>query len=281
MGRIQSGMDVYGSDGEKVGDVSDVTGSYVLVTKGFLFTKDIYIPTSAITGVEGDRVYISVSKDRVDSMGWDAAPAGGAGYGTASTGTAGTGAMGGGMVSPQELGGSAATGGDDYVVAQRVESAGTQPATTGTAGMTGAASVSDEDTLRVRRYEEELEAQKVEREAGRVRVTKDVVEEQRTLEVPVTREEVHVRSRQVDQPTGAVGADAFREGTIEVPIREEEVVLSKEVRVAEELEIEKRAVQETERVSGTVRREQVNIEQVGDVDVTGGTDTTTGGTTRR
>ena len=187
------------------------------------------------------------------------------------------------MVSPQELGGSAATGGDDYVVTQRVESAGTQPATSATTGMTGATSagVDDDDTLRVRRYEEELEAQKVEREAGRVRVTKDVVEEQRTLEVPVTREEVHVRSRQVDQPTGAVGADAFREGTIEVPIREEEVVLSKEVRVAEELEIEKRAVQETERVSGTVRREQVNIEQVGDVDVTGGTDTTTGGTTRR
>ncbi|MDP9350240.1 MAG: DUF2382 domain-containing protein, partial [Chloroflexota bacterium] len=59
--------------------------------------------------------------------------------------------------------------------------------------------------------------------------------------------------------------------------REEEVEVRKEVRVAEELEIDKTVVQDTERVTDTVRREEVHIDQVGDVDVEGGS---TGGTIR-
>ena len=258
--RIQNGADVYGSDGDKVGSVSEVGPNYVLVTKGFLFTKDIYIPTSAITGVEADWVYTNVTKDQVEGMGWDQPPAPSYGSGTTDS-HASTGQM------------TGATPGADY----------TATTTTGATGaIAGAdrADLTDEDTIRVQRHEEELRAGTVEREAGRVRVTKDVEEEQRTVEVPVTREEVHVRSRQVDQPTGAVGADAFREGTIEVPIREEEAVVNKEVRVAEELEIEKRAVQDVERVTDTVRRERVDVEQVGDVEVDPGTDTGRGGTTR-
>ncbi|MBA2362410.1 MAG: DUF2171 domain-containing protein [Chloroflexia bacterium] len=73
VGQIQNGWDVYGSDGDKIGDVGNLGPNYVLVMKGFLFTKDIYIPTSAITGIEHDRVYLNIAKDQVDSMGWDQA----------------------------------------------------------------------------------------------------------------------------------------------------------------------------------------------------------------
>ncbi len=45
VGQIQNGWDVYGSDGDKIGDVGNLGPNYVLVMKGFLFTKDIYIPT--------------------------------------------------------------------------------------------------------------------------------------------------------------------------------------------------------------------------------------------
>ena len=55
-------------------------------------------------------------------------------------------------------------------------------------------------------------------------------------------------------------ANAFTEGTIEVPVRGEEVDVQKRVRVAEEVEIGKEAVQRTETVSGTVRREEVRVE---------------------
>jgi uncharacterized protein (TIGR02271 family) len=128
------------------------------------------------------------------------------------------------------------------------------------------AAATDQDTLRVERYAEELQARTVEREAGEVRVTKDVVEEERTLEVPVEREEVRVRSVTPSETT-ADAAEAFREGTISVPVREQDVELRKEVRVAEEIGIEKREVTERERVSGTVREERINVEEVGDVEV--------------
>ncbi len=55
------------------------------------------------------------------------------------------------------------------------------------------------------------------------------------------------------------GDTAFEEGTIEVPVYGEEVELEKRTRVREELEITKDRVQDTERVSGTVRREEVSV----------------------
>src|SRR6185437_1216057 len=48
--------------------------------------------------------------------------------------------------------------------------------------------------------EEELQARKTSVETGQVTLGKDVVEEKRTLEVPVTREEVYVERRPVDRP---------------------------------------------------------------------------------
>ena len=56
------------------------------------------------------------------------------------------------------------------------------------------------------------------------------------------------------------------------PVREERVHLTKEAVVTEEVKVGKRVVHDTERVSGQVRKEEVKVDQVGDVDVkTGGT----------
>ena len=129
----------------------------------------------------------------------------------------------------------------------------------------------DDDTIHVERHEEELQATKTMRDSGEVRVSKDVVEEEQTLEVPVTREEVHVQSHVVDrEATDTSGA--FQEGTISVPVREEEIEVTKTARVAEELEIDKTTTQDTERVTDTVRKERINVEEVGDVNVNDRTD---------
>src|SRR5919204_2840532 len=56
----------------------------------------------------------------------------------------------------------------------------------------------EEGTLQLR--EEELQARKTPVETGQVTLGKDVVEEQKTVEVPVTREEVYVERRAVDRP---------------------------------------------------------------------------------
>lgn len=116
----------------------------------------------------------------------------------------------------------------------------------------------DRDDATVELHEEELAAKKRGVERGEVRVNKDVVAEQETLEVPVTEEEVEITRRPVDRDVEG-GDRAFEEGTIEVPLRGEEVEVEKRARVAEEIDIDKTARTRTERVSDTVRHEEVDI----------------------
>ncbi len=229
---FREGDEVYGSDGEKVGSVVAVQPNYIVVEKGFFFPTDYYIPTSAVASYDEGRVYLGVTKDEALNQGWDAEPTADA-YATETVTT-----------------GAAATD-----VGYRADVARTE-AGVGTAA--GATRVEAGETIRVPVHEEELAGVKRERELGEVRVEKDVVAEERTLEVPVTEERVRVERRVVDRPAEA-GEAAFEEGVIEVPIRGEEVDAQKRVRVAEEVEIGKEAVQRTEQVAGTVRREVVDV----------------------
>jgi uncharacterized protein (TIGR02271 family) len=122
------------------------------------------------------------------------------------------------------------------------------------------------ETLELR--EEELRARKEQVETGHVQIGKEVVEEQRTLEVPVTREEVTIDRRPVDrQPSDApIGSDS---DTIRVPVREERVEVEKTPVVYEEVGVGKRQVTETQQVSETVRREEARVGQSGEANVTG------------
>jgi uncharacterized protein (TIGR02271 family) len=115
--------------------------------------------------------------------------------------------------------------------------------------------------------EEELRARKTPAEAGTVEIGKKVVSEQKTMDVPVTREEVYVERhpvdrRPADRPVG-------EGGTIEVPVREERVEVEKQAVVYEEVEVGKRPVTGTERVTETVRREVPRVEREGEVTIRG------------
>ena len=131
---------------------------------------------------------------------------------------------------------------------------------------TGSFRTGQEAERTVQLREEELQARKQPVEKGRVQVGKDVVEEQQTLEVPVTREEVTVERRPVgrepsDTAVGQGGED------IRVPVHEERVSVDKRPVVTEEISVGKQKVQGTQQVYGTVRREEARIEGTGDVDV--------------
>ena len=241
--QISEGTDVYGSDGDKVGSVVAVQPNYVVVEKGFFFPTDYYIPTTAISSYDDGKVYLNVTKDQALNEGWDVEPTG---YDTVTT-TTDTGYV-------ADMGSTATTVPADVVRSD----AGTM--NTGYAKTTDydTTRVADTDTIRVPVHEEELTATKTQREIGQVRVDKDVISEEKILEVPVTEERVRVERHVVDRPMGADDT-AFEEGTIEVPIRGEDVQLQKNVRVSEEIEIGKEAVQRTEKVAGTVRREEVRV----------------------
>jgi uncharacterized protein (TIGR02271 family) len=116
--------------------------------------------------------------------------------------------------------------------------------------------------------EEELRVQKRPVETGHVTVGKDVIEEKKTMDVPVTREEVTVERRPVDRRPSDRPIDETS-STVKVPVHEERVDVEKRPVVYEEVGIGKRQVTDTQSVSETVRREEARIQHDGDVNVRG------------
>jgi uncharacterized protein (TIGR02271 family) len=120
---------------------------------------------------------------------------------------------------------------------------------------------------RMQLREEELQARKTSVQTGEVRLGKEVVEEQRTMEVPVTREEVYVERHPVERREAGAPIDDRETETIRLPVTEERVEVEKKPVVYEEVGIGKRVTQETETVSDTVRREELRVDEKGDVDI--------------
>jgi uncharacterized protein (TIGR02271 family) len=248
--QIGIGDEVFGSDGGKVGEIAVVYPSYIVVEKGFFFPTDYYIPSSAIASAGGRQIYLTVTKDEALNSGWDTAPA----NLEADSGVIGV---------PSD---------EDVVTRTSMRS--------GDAMTTGAGVTSGTEEIRIPVVEEELTATVRPTEAGAVRIEKDVVAEDRVLDVPVTEERLRVERRVVDRAATPEDAGTLEETVIEVPLRTEAVDVQKEARVKEEIVVSKEAVQRTERVADTVRREEVRVD---DTTVTDPTliEGTEGGASRR
>lgn len=99
---------------------------------------------------------------------------------------------------------------------------------------------------------------------------KEVHRETKTIEVPIEREEVVIERTAVNRkPTtmGVSASDVDEGETIRIPVREDQVTVSKDAVVVEEVKVGKKVVHDTKHVSGEVRKEEVKIQQKGDVDV--------------
>jgi uncharacterized protein (TIGR02271 family) len=131
------------------------------------------------------------------------------------------------------------------------------------------------DTVELR--EEELHARKTPVETGQVTLGKQVVEERKTLEVPVSREQVYVERHAVNRPADRP-IESSTNQTIEVPVREERVEVNKQPVVYEEVGIGKRQVVQNEHVSDSVRREQLRVDSQGDVNMAGMASASSGST---
>jgi uncharacterized protein (TIGR02271 family) len=255
--QIPEGTEVFGADGDKVGKIVAAETSYIVVEKGFFFPTDYYIPTSAINTFDGDKVYLTVTKDEALNQGWDqqlTTESLDTSYDTTyATSTASSTAPEG-----DRFAGVTPTG-----LADEVDMAATDTTLRDPASYEDAPRAATEtDTMRVPVHEEELIATTHPVERGQVRVDKRVVEEDRAIDVPITEERVTITRRAV-QRDGDVDADgtAFREDSIEIPLRSEEVDVQKRDRVVEEIDIAKDTVHRTKRVADKVRREEVNVDE--------------------
>jgi hypothetical protein len=71
---IQPGVEVYGTDGKKVGTIQEVYEDSFMVKKGIFFVHDYFIPRSYITRVTGDRVELGLTADEARSQDWTHRP---------------------------------------------------------------------------------------------------------------------------------------------------------------------------------------------------------------
>lgn len=111
--------------------------------------------------------------------------------------------------------------------------------------------------------EEELRVGKRAVQRGGVRVYQRVTEKPVHESVELREEHVNVERHAVDQPASEADLAAFKEGSVEVREMAEEPVVSKSARVVEEVVVGKEATQRTEEINDTVRRTDVQVEQLG------------------
>jgi uncharacterized protein (TIGR02271 family) len=109
------------------------------------------------------------------------------------------------------------------------------------------------------RSEEELDVAVVEEPIGRVRARKRI--ESRDVSEEVERE---VEDAEVSREPAAVGDSAeietLPDGSVSIPVFEEELVVTKRLVVRERLVIRKRTRVETQRVEATLRSERIEVD---------------------
>jgi uncharacterized protein (TIGR02271 family) len=110
--------------------------------------------------------------------------------------------------------------------------------------------------------EEELAVGKRQVERGGVRVYTHVTEQPVQEQVTLHEEHVNVERRPADRPVSDADMAAFKEGTIEVTEMAEEPIVQKQARVVEEVVVNKEATDRTQTIQDTVRRTDVEVEQL-------------------
>jgi uncharacterized protein (TIGR02271 family) len=113
---------------------------------------------------------------------------------------------------------------------------------------------------RVQLFGEVLRVHKERISRGEVRVRKDVVTENQTIEVPVTREELVLERVAVSPNTPASSANIGRSQELRVPLSEDSVRVEKQPVVREEVIVGKREVSDVARVGDDVRHEELRVD---------------------
>jgi uncharacterized protein (TIGR02271 family) len=100
--------------------------------------------------------------------------------------------------------------------------------------------------------EEQLDIKKERVQTDEVKIHKEVVEEQKTFTVPIRREEMVI--------------EAGSEEELRIPLKEEEVEISKHPVQINEVSISKQQIKEIEQVKATLKKETAHVEIKGDAD---------------
>jgi uncharacterized protein (TIGR02271 family) len=123
----------------------------------------------------------------------------------------------------------------------------------------------DADDAKLRLRKEELDIAKSRVQKGEVELGKEIIEEHKSVDVPVTREEVVIERRSLNNE--ACDSSITDEETIRIPVSEERVDVSKHTVITEEVSAHKRTIEDTQHIDETLKREEARINRIGNADV--------------
>lgn len=110
------------------------------------------------------------------------------------------------------------------------------------------------------RHEENLRVGTETEETGRVALRKYVVTEDQTVTVPVSHEEVRLEREPIDGTEATARPGAMGEAEHEVTLHRERPVVDKTTEAVEKVRLGTRTVTEDEKVSDTVRKERIEVD---------------------
>ena len=215
-----------GKNDEDLGKVQEVGDTYVLVQKGLISKEKFYIPQSEVEGYDGDVLRFKISEDDIRSKYLGDMPP---------------------LVSSSV---------DDNTNNNEEESESEQ----------NIAKQAESESTRVPLVEEKLNISKREVTYKEATLIKEPVTETKTVEVPLTHEELIVERR---SPTEATTSEkelkppvTSRE-EIKIPLKKEEFEVKKEPYVKEEAVIKKKRVEERKTITEDVKSEKLVDDSAG------------------
>ncbi|SJN44183.1 MULTISPECIES: DUF2382 domain-containing protein [Psychrobacter] len=113
--------------------------------------------------------------------------------------------------------------------------------------------------------EERLTVNKDRIVAGLVKVGKHVVTEERNVDVELEEERANIQRTNVDRPTDRRIGDMADNETVEVQLEAERARVGKETYVSEEVNVGKTTERHTETIVETIQREELDIDNDGNV----------------
>jgi uncharacterized protein (TIGR02271 family) len=209
-----------GSNDEDLGEVQEIANGYVVVQKGLINKEKFYIPKEQAESYDGSVLRFSISEEDMISRYSE---------GRYSEGS-----------SPPSIE-------DQYASTTTIDSGG---------GSGGGIQVEENEEKAMPLADEELDATKDVQES-QTTLTKEPITETKTVEVPITHEEVTIEIR---PPSGQTKAQEPVSSTenITIPLKKEEVEVSKTPFVKEEVVVKKNPVTETKEISEETTSEKIN-----------------------
>ncbi|OPJ64454.1 YsnF/AvaK domain-containing protein [Clostridium oryzae] len=121
------------------------------------------------------------------------------------------------------------------------------------------------DDAKLRLHKEELDIGKSKVQKGEVELGKEIIEERKEVDVPVTREEVVIERKSLNNEVS--DSPITDEETIRIPVSEEKVDVDKHTVVTGEVSAHKRSIEENRHIDETLKREEARINKTGDADI--------------